>query len=376
MNSEHKDIQKILPYGEQLRGFANQSFITAPELCNILKERGIFTLSKDKDFTVPLLQTLMLSPKEFDKIRDAFSTKEDNPKKSSSDIIWAKDSKILIPEILNVDVTDFIKKYLPTCVLEQPIRFSPVDNNSNHLKADFTIRRNDVNKVWFEQSNKFDGSIELINDNNGKGRVVISHTAPETKELSEHIIKKQIEEYKKRDVIAPKEQLRKIYFKDFTNEERFAFFFRLTNHLESEYFKHEDIKDISIKPEETKLPDEIKWMEELNKILLSGKSLDKKEFIKNKKFHKHLLLWSIDANFEYSYKGEKGKFSANFGFPDFVTKNGNSEFELHISTFNSSKTIDTRTKKILKVKLLSEMDKQKSIVYNNFLEYKSNMKKG
>ena len=117
-------------------------------------------------------------------------------------------------------------------------------------------------------------------------------------------------------------------------------------------------------------------MEELNKILLSGKSLDKKEFIKNKKFHKHLLLWSIDANFEYSYKGEKGKFSANFGFPDFVTKNGNSEFELHISTFNSSKTIDTRTKKILKVKLLSEMDKQKSIVYNNFLEYKSNMKKG
>ncbi len=371
MNTEHKDIQKILPYGEQLRGFANQSSITAPELCSILKERGIFTLSKDKDYTVPLLQTLMLSPKEFDKIREAFSTREDNSKKSSSDIIWVKDTKILIPEILNVDVTDFIKKHLPTCTLEQAIRFSPVENNPNHLKADFTINRNDINKVWYEQSNKFDGTIEFINDTNGKGRVVISHTAPETKELAEHIIKKQLDEYKKRGVIAPKEQLRKIFFRDFTNEERFTFFFRLTNHLESEYFKHEDIKDISIKPENTELPEEIKWMEELQKILLSGKSLDKKVFIKDKKFHKHLLLWSIDASFEYSYKGEKGKFTANFGFPDFVTKNGGAEFELLISTITPLKTIDVRTKKILKFKLLSEMDKQKSIVYNNFLEYKN-----
>jgi len=371
MNTEHRDIQKILPYGEQLRGFANQKYITPAELNRILKERGIFTLTSDKDFTVPLLQTLLLSPKEFDKIREAFSTREDNRKINSSDINWASNAQILVPEISTVNVDEFIKQKLPTCSLEKPIRFVPVANNPNHLKAEILLRRNDINKSWYEQTNLFESSIELINDNNGKGRVIISHTAPETKELAEFVVKKQVQEYKKREIIASKEDLRKIIFKDFSNEERFVFFFRLTNHLQCEYFSCEDIKDISIKPEETVLPEEIKWMEELNKILLSGKSLDKKDFIKDSKFHKHLILWSIDASFSYSYKGESGVFTVSFGFPDYTSKKESAEFELNISTLSPAKTIDIRAKKLLKSQLLSEMDKQKSIVYNNFLEYKN-----
>lgn len=371
MNTEHKDIQKILPYGEQLRGFANQKYITPAELNRILRERGIFALTSDKDFTVPLLQTLLLSPKEFDKIREAFSTREDNRKVNSSDINWASNAQILVPEIMAVNVDDFIKQKLPTCSLEKPIRFVPVANNPNHLKAEISLKRNDINKSWYEQTNLFESSIEFINDDKGKGRIIISHTAPETKELAEFVVKKQVQEYKSRNVIAPKEELRKIIFKDFSNEERFVFFFRLTNHLQCEYFSCEDIKDISIKPEETILPEEIKWMEELNKILLSGKSLDKKEFIKDSKFHQHLILWSIDASFSYTYKGENGLFTVSFGFPDYTSKKENAEFELNISTLSPTKTIDIRAKKLLKSQLLSEMDKQKSIVYNNFLEYKN-----
>jgi len=374
MNTEHKDIQKILPFGEQLRGFANQKFITQSELQRILRERGIFTLSSEKDFIVPLLQTLLLSPKEFDKIREAFYTKEDNRKVSSSDIKWSNNIQLLIPDLLTLNVDEFIKQKLPTCTLEKPISLIPVGNNPNHLKADFSIKRNDINKSWYEQTNVFDGSIEFINDNDGKGRVIISHTAPETKELAEYAVKIQIEKYKKKGIIAPKEQLRKIIFKDFTNEERFVFFFRLTNHLVCEYFKCQSIKDISIKPEETVLPEEIKWMEELNKILLSGKALDKKDFIKENKFHKHLILWSIDSAYSYSYKGQSGIFTVNFGFPDYITKKENAEFELNISTISPSNQLDTRSRRLLKSQLLSEMDRQKSIVYNNFLKYKSKNK--
>ena len=82
MNTKHNDINKIIPYGESLRGFVNQKFISQSELHRILKERGIFTLNSEKDFIVPILQTLLLSPKEFDKIRDAFTAKEDNEKKN------------------------------------------------------------------------------------------------------------------------------------------------------------------------------------------------------------------------------------------------------------------------------------------------------
>lgn len=373
MNTEHKDIKKIIPYGEQLRGFVNQKFISNAELSRILKERGVFTLSTEKDFMSPLFQTILLSPKEFEKIREAFLTKEDNKKIISRDIKWNNDIQIFSPDILAVNVDDFLKKKLPSCKLEQPIRFVQVNNNPNHLKAEFTIRRKDINKSWYEQTNLFTGAFEFINENNGKGRVIISHTAPETKELAEYAVKEQIKIYKRKKYIAENEELRKILFSDFTNFERCNYFFRLTNHLESENFTCDSIKDISIKPDDDSLPDEIKWMENLNKILLSGTSLDKKQFIKDTKYHKHLIIWNIDATFSYSIKGQTGIFTVSFGFPDYTTsKKEKSEFELNVSTITPSIALDTKSRKSLKAQLLSEMDRQKSIVYNNFLEYKKN----
>jgi hypothetical protein len=147
-------------------------------------------------------------------------------------------------DLLAVDVDNFIKQRLPTCHLEKPIRFAPVENNPNHLKAEVSLKRSDINKSWYEQTNIFESSIEFINDSKGNGRVIISHTAPETKELTEYIVKTQIRKYKEKGIVAQKEELRKIIFKDFSNEERFIFFFRLTNHLESDYFKCRNIKDV------------------------------------------------------------------------------------------------------------------------------------
>lgn len=127
-----------------------------------------------------------------------------------------------------------------------------------------------------------------------------------------------------------------------------------------------------MKPEDAILPEEIKWMEDMNKIVLSGNSLDKKYFIEDKKYHKNLILWSIDASYIFNFNGQTGKYTINFGFPDFATnKRENAEFELNISSLSSDKAIDTRARTILKSELLSEMDKQKSIVYNNFLDYKN-----
>lgn len=372
MNIEHRDINKMLPYGESLRGFVNQKYITEAELNRILKERGIFTLNSDKDNIVPILQVLLLSPREFDKIRECFSTREDNKKVNSRNINWNTGPSIFVPDIMRVEVKDFIKRNLPTCTLEREIRFVPVDNNSNHLKAEIFIKRKDINKAWYEQTNLFDASIEFIRDDNGKGRVMIYHTAAETKILADYIVNKQTKKYKEKNIIAKDEELGKIHFNDFSNEERFVFFFRLTINLESECFSCQDIKDISIKPEEEFLPDEIKWMEQLNKIFLSGKSLDKKEFIKDKNFHKHLILWKVDALFSYNYKGEEGTFIVSFGFPDYPLKGEKAEFELNISSLSPSKRIDVKTKNALKLKLLSEIDKQKLVVYNNFLEYKNN----
>lgn len=188
MNIEHRDIDKFIPYGEALRGFVNQKFITPPVLQSILKERGIFVLNADKDYMVPIVQTLLLSPTEFDKIRDAFARKEDNEKKISREISFSSNATLYQSDIMQMNVEDFLKRQLPTCKIKQAIRFVQTDNNPNHLTAKFTIIRNDINKCWYEQTNEFSGSVEIINEN-GKGAIRITHTSPETKDLAEYIVK-------------------------------------------------------------------------------------------------------------------------------------------------------------------------------------------
>lgn len=156
MNTEHKDINKVLPFGEQLRGFANQRFLTQAELNRILKERGIFSLNEEKEYTVSMLQTLLLSPKEFDKIRESFSTREDNKKKISRDIKWNTEQNVFDPTIAQTNVKEFMERNLPTCSLAKPVVFAPVNGNKNHIRAEIEITRNDLNKSWYEQTNLFE----------------------------------------------------------------------------------------------------------------------------------------------------------------------------------------------------------------------------
>ena len=369
MNTLHKDINKIIPFGEYLRGFINQRYITVSDLSRVLRERGIFVLNQEKDIMVPVMQNLLLSPSEFDKVRYSFSEKEDKEKKISREITWSNDAQIFDPEFLSVPIDDFIKKRLPTCKLSRPVIFAKLDNNPNHIIATFEIERHDMNKSWYEQTNIFYGSIEFINDN-GKGHVRITHTAPETRDLAEEILRVQVNRYKNKGTIPQSSVPKKILFSEFTNANRFVFFYRLTNKLENDIFSCDNKKDISIKPEEKSiLPEGISWMNRMKKILISGESLDKTFFMKEQTYHSSLILWNIDAVFSFDYKGEKGTATICLGFPDYNKKLQNAEFEITIHSLSCDNKLSPRDKKKLESQLLSEMDKQKSLVYSDFVEY-------
>lgn len=64
----------------------------------------------------------------------------------------------------------------------------------------------------------------------------------------------------------------------------------------------------------------------------------------------------------------------SLGFSDYSSKANKSEFEINISQFNTERNLGIRDKRKLKSQILSEMDRQKSIVYNNFLAYVNNNK--
>lgn len=369
MNTTHEDIDKIIPYGDSLKGFINQRYITQSDLAKILRERGIFVLNQDKDYMVPVMQHLLLSPTEFDRVRYSFSEKEDNEKKFSREITWEENAQIFNSELLSVPLDDFLKKKLPTCTLKRPVAFMKLDNNPNHIIASFEIERIDINKSWYEQTNVFHGSIEFINDG-GKGHVRITHTAPETKDLAEEILRIQVNRYKEKGIIPQAAVPKKILFSEFTNENRFVFFYRLTTHLENENFSCDNIKDISIRPDNDRaLPEGISWMDRMKKIIISGESLDKTFFMQERSYHSSLILWNIDAAFSYNFKGEKGTATICLGFPDYNKRTQSSEFEITIHSLNNEKKLTPREKKKLESQLLSEMDKQKSLVYSKFVEY-------
>lgn len=371
MRQDHKDIKCFIPFGESIRGFANQQFISTAEINRILRERGIFALNQGKDYTTPILQTLLLSPKEFDELADAYRYREDSFKTISREIVWENNVTLSSINNLPIDIESFIKKHIPTCKLQSPIRFVNVDNNPNHIKTDFTVQRNDINKVWYEQTNVFTATVEFINDN-GRGRVIIKHTAPETKELAEHIVNVKIGQFKDNNIMSKKNKPKQILFSEFKNSERFTFFYRLTTKMQdNDVITCKDIKDISIKPDDLceVLPEGIDWMKRMKKIIISGESLGQTFFMKETKFHNSLILWSIDALFNYNYKGEKGSFSACLGFSDYAKKGNSSEFEIVISTLSNEKTIDSKNRKKLMSELQALLDSQKSIVYNNFKAY-------
>ena len=365
MNTNHRDINKIVPYGDNLNGLLNQKYITQSEINRILRERGIFAFNTEKDYTVPLMQNLLLSPVEFDKIREVLNTKEDNKKISSSRINFKSNITLFAPELMSVDIQDYIQKQMPTCKLKNTISFKPQASNNNHLIAEFTIERNDINKMWYGERNEFVGSVEVINDN-GNGRIIITHTAPETREIGAQIAQKQIQKFKTNNIISETEIMKKILFSDFTNSERFRFFYKLTNNLSSTYFSCEDIKDVSIKPEDGELLDEIKWMQDIRKMTLNGSSIDKKFFMYEEKYHNNIILWAIQAKFNYDYNNEKGQIVVNMGFPDYLSKNGNAEFELNIISITPDKPMDLKTKKKLSDKLRFQMDELKLTEYNSF----------
>jgi len=264
-----------------------------------------------------------------------------------------------------------MKKNLPTCTLTKQPRLYAVDNNPNHLRAEIEIERKDLNKSWYEQKNIFECSIEFKKDSNNKGVVIITHTAPETKALAEFAVKTKVEDFKRKKIINSNNAVKHILFKDFTNEERIVFFFRLSTRSDNTYFKYIDIVDIALKPESDKLPEKISWMNRIKKLIISGQRLGDAFFIKEKEYHKHIIVWNIEAKFEYTYNGSIGECNFNFGFPEFGTKQKlDSEFEMNISTpIPRNQKLDTKQKGILKNKLLLEMDKQKTIVYSKFNDY-------
>jgi len=372
MKRKPDHIDKILPFGELLRGFSNQSYITRAELNKFLKTRGIFHRIPDKAHLVPCISTLLLSPTEFDELREFQNTREDTRKKSTSRIEWNSNMN-LGEAIKNVNFKDIIPSEGINFKLTAPPSIQIFQNDPNRIIIGYEIERNDLNKSWYESNNTFTGQIEIGKTEVDQLRMVKTYTSSESDKVGNEVQKHLIHYFKQGGHVLPDKVLEKVLFGDFNNEDRIVFFYRLsTNMRKSIYFEFEDIINIEFTPENTiSLPTPIEWMENKTELKLKGKDIHNTFFIRDKEYHQYLKFWEMESRFTFDYKGIKGVCTVVFSFKDYLTKGDSAEFTINISKFNveNSSEYTSKTKTDVKRSLLDIFDKKKDETYIKFLKY-------
>jgi len=371
MKQEHKDVNKILPYGELLRGFSNQGYLVKTDLKKFLKNRGVFVNSSEKDKLVPCISSLLLSPKEFDELREYQNTKEDNYKKNTSRLKWNSSTSIFEAikslSFENLIPNEGINFYL---VKEPTINLN--SKNKDKIIIEYEIERNDLNKSFYESTNRFKGELEIEKISETEIKLTKSYTSSESNFVADALIKQAVTNFKNQGYVHRNEKLIKILFGDFNNENRIVFFYRLSTNMNSDFFKFNDIVNMEFKPDNVeRLPKEIEWMQNKSELKLRGKSIHTTFFIKEKKYHKNLQFWEMESSYDFEYESHKGSCNLVFSFKDFLLKENLAEFEINISNFNLVNNVEysNRDKLIVKNKLLKEFEKNKDLVYSNFLQY-------
>jgi len=371
MKQEHKDANKILPYGELLRGLANQGYLVKSDLKKFLRNRGIFFNTTEKEKLVPCVACLLLSPIEFDELREYQNTKEDNFKKNTSRLNWSSEYNIF-DAIKNIKFEKIIPNegYNFYLVKEPNIIFSPKEKDK--VKIEYELERNDFNKSFYESTNRFRGEIEIEKISENEIKITKSYTSSESNFVGDSLIRIAENHFKENNHVSRNVTLKKILFSDFDNEERIVFFYRLSSNMDSTYFTFKDIVNMEFRPDnDEKLPEEIEWMKNKSELKLKGKSIHDTFFIKDKKYHKNLQFWEMESSYSFKFEIYEGNCNVVFSFKDYLNKNDKAEFEINISNFslvNGSEYIN-RDKIIIKNKLLKLFEKNKDLVYTNFLKY-------
>lgn len=362
MNSQPKDVDQILPYGEMLRGFLEQPFIGKRDLKELLRRRGVFICGSEKNDTIPILMSTLLSPDEFDWLLECQKTHEDNLKIITQTIPWNSADPLLnaLPEDFQLSFVcqDIFANYN---VAGSP-NFVVIGGDKNHIKLEFNVERTDMTKNFSTTKSLFTGFVDMEHDPKTKKlKIVLGHTATETKSVANKASSALIKHFKEIGAIKPTDDIKRILFSSFCNESRINFILEMTQHSTSQTLPFEDILDFEVAPDSTMtLPEGIQWMEKkIEDLKINGKALHKTFFLQDDKYHKFLHLHNIEAKFHFEIETFKGMCVVGIGFPEYCRgKNLNSELEVNVKSIS----FDVSPKGVIKTDIKKEILKEIEIL--------------
>lgn len=367
-NNTDRALETKLPYGQELTDLLVQNYISESNIASLLQHKGVFYGRRDKKYNVPLASSMLLSPQEFEFIKDKRNSKEDRLKQRSSVLTWSS-NKTLFEELpKNLNVRSLVDtKFKGYDILGDP-RFVPSPSNHNKVKMEFEIDRVDNSKNLWNSNRRFKGSVELeVKEDILEARFVVYNTSPETEEIGKKVVAHVKKEFASKGCTSDKSL--DVMFSAFTNEQRIAFFWKLTGDIKSGMMDFEGISDIDLKPEDGKsIPPslDIQWMENnVKKLRISGDSIHETFFIKDQNCHPYLIIWRMESKYTFDDHIAKGSCRLNF---EFAGAKPNSELVIDVSQLTLVKDFKDVNKAKVTKHLLEQIDQLKISLFKEFDE--------
>lgn len=370
---EKLEVNKHIPFGATLQDVLNHPSLSDTKLKYLLRLRGIYLEDSKNNDTYPILLSTILSPSEFEYIKENIRGKELNQKITSRPLAWHNTEELIkiVPD--KIDLNKILKDADSRQTVISQTNFAMVEGNPNIVKMQFRCQTNNYNSGWYRTKNEYEGEIiiEKVQEND-KVYLRMLYTSPETLSIADLGVKHLVSEFKNKNYTKPNTEVERILYSNFTNEERIKFFLSLTD--SSEIFEFQRATDLDMAPDRTmEMPVEIaKLMTgKVNTLKINGETLHEHYLIKESENHKYIELASVEALYNFSYHAAEGSCMVQFGFNGYFKKRlSNIEFSIDVSTVNIKDEYKGASKDKVRLFLLQEFEKFKMEKYN-WLKYQS-----
>jgi hypothetical protein len=368
MEKINDNINRFLPYGESLRAILQHPSIKDTERKRLLRMKGVFVNNSDEESTFPILTTSLLSPFEFEFLKEKLRAKEDREKIITRTLEWKSNETLIAAIPNNFNIQEIIKTTFPKYKVIGNPNFKMIESNSNKISLDFKCETANYSKAWYRGKSEFRGQVtfEKVTTKDNKVQLQIVHTSPETKDISEKVAKNLEKHFKDKNFMNPQEEIQRILFKDFTNEERIEFFLSMTESNDVFDFTKATFLDIGPDLNEN-LPEDINWLElaKVRELSINGEVLHNIQFLKDKTLHKFMELCEMEIIYNFSIPSAEGNCRIRFGFSNYFKKRiGNIEFVSDINKINPKAECATVPQASIRNQLLKEFEKFKTKKYD------------
>jgi hypothetical protein len=348
------NIEKMLPYGDQMRQLLSQSYVNKNDLHKLLNNRGVFfNKNYNKEELIPFFMKTFTSPNEFEFLRKKHTDKTKEESVIADQITTTKDVVLVekLSEIPIFSIKEIAKKINPNIEITQSSGFY-YDDNKN-LKLRIETKQKQLTKDWARTD--ISNHLEIIvrpQENKGdfnNSRIDIISTNKDTKNIAKDILGYYIDTMKKEGQLSRNITVQKTLSNEFNNSSRTELLISFKETAsENSQLSFSDIKDIEflIADNKNKMPDDIQNLKnKVQQTKFSGQNLQDISYLKDSKYHNFLIIKTITAKFSFIFNNITGSVLVNYGFPDIKDNDDKIEFEfkiLDIDLANNKKNLSKK----------------------------------